>query len=109
MQEALTNVRRHAGPGATARIAINYLPTALHFSVRNETVRAPVGAGETVDGETSGTGVSGRGSGVAGMRARAEALGGRLEAGPLPDGGFLVSVLLPAGRSAAQPVVEQAR
>lgn len=38
------------------------------------------------------------GSGIVGMRARAEALGGRLEAGRPPTGGFLVTVILPTGR-----------
>nr|WP_296067791.1 sensor histidine kinase [uncultured Actinoplanes sp.] len=82
VQEALTNVRRHAGPGATASIAVDYLPTALHLAIRND---GPAAQGDrTPDG----------GSGIAGMRARAESLGGTLEAGPV-DGGFLVSVLLP--------------
>jgi signal transduction histidine kinase len=81
VQEALTNVRRHAGPGATASIAVDYLPTALHLAIRNDgpAVVAPTGGG----------------TGIAGMRARAQSLGGSVEAGPV-DGGYLVSVLLPA-------------
>ncbi|MCO8275017.1 histidine kinase [Actinoplanes sp. TRM 88003] len=84
VQEALTNVRRHAGPGATALVSVDYLPTALHLAIRNETANAPAPA----EGGPPGTG-------IAGMRARAQSLGGTLEAGPVPDG-FLVSVLLPA-------------
>jgi signal transduction histidine kinase len=86
VQEALTNVRRHAGPGATASIAVDYLPTALHLAIRNDgpAVEAP----------------SGGGTGIAGMRARAQSLGGTVEAGPV-DGGYLVSVLLPAVSSAS--------
>ncbi|MFF5292158.1 sensor histidine kinase [Paractinoplanes globisporus] len=83
VQEALTNVRKHAGPGATASIAIDYLPTALHLAIRNE---GP--AAEDADAR------SGEGTGIAGMRERAQTLGGSVEAGPV-DGGFLVSVLLP--------------
>jgi signal transduction histidine kinase len=83
VQEALTNVRKHAGPAASASIGVDFLPTALHLAIRN--------AGPAADEAEPGGG----GSGIAGMRARAESLGGTLAAGPV-DGGFLVSVLLPA-------------
>ena len=83
VQEALTNVRRHAGPGATASVAVDYLPAALHLAIRNDT-------GEAVEAQRDPPG-----TGIAGMRARAESLGGTLRAGPV-DGGYLVSVLLPA-------------
>lgn len=82
VQEALTNVRKHAGPDASATIAVDYLPTALHLAIRND--------GGLPSGEA---GVS-EGTGIAGMRERAQSLGGSLEAGPV-DGGYLVSVLLP--------------
>ncbi|SNY23571.1 sensor histidine kinase [Paractinoplanes atraurantiacus] len=85
VQEALTNVRRHAGPGAAARVNVDYLPTTLHLGIRNDgTDASPPGA--PAEGHA--------GTGIAGMRARAESLGGQLEAGPV-DGGYLVSVLLP--------------
>ncbi|MDY7085462.1 MAG: histidine kinase [Actinomycetota bacterium] len=84
VQEALTNVRRHAGPGATASVGVDYLPTALHLAIRN-TFAGDAGPGDAAPG-----------TGIAGMRARAQSLGGTLEAGPV-DGGFLVSVLLPTG------------
>jgi signal transduction histidine kinase len=85
VQEALTNVRKHAPAEAKAAIAVNYLPTALHLSIRNESppVEAPPSSP-----------AGGEGVGIAGMRERAQSLGGSLEAGPV-DGGFLVSVLLP--------------
>jgi len=83
VREALTNVRKHAGPGATASISVDYLPTALHLAIRNE--------GPAVEAADA---PSGEGTGIAGMRERAQSLGGSLEAGPV-DGGFLVSVLLP--------------
>jgi signal transduction histidine kinase len=82
VQEALTNVRKHAGPEASATIAVDYLPTALHLAIRNEGGPAPSGS------EPS------EGTGIAGMRERAQSHGGSLEAGPV-DGGYLVSVLLP--------------
>jgi signal transduction histidine kinase len=83
VQEALTNVRKHAGEGATASIAVDYLPTALHLAIRNE--------GPAVPGDELR---AGEGTGIGGMRERAQSLGGSVEAGPV-DGGFLVSVLLP--------------
>jgi signal transduction histidine kinase len=82
VQEALTNVRKHAGPGATASIAVDYLPTALHLAIRNEGAFVDSGA------------PSAEGTGIGGMRERAQSLGGSVEAGPV-EGGFLVSVLLP--------------
>ncbi|GIF12113.1 sensor histidine kinase [Actinoplanes teichomyceticus] len=93
VQEALTNVRRHAGPRPEADVAVSYLPAALYLSVRNsepEAAQPPAADGA-------------RGSGIAGMRARAESLGGRLAAGRPPTGGFLVTVILPTGRSPAGP------
>ena len=83
VQEALTNVRKHAKPDVTAEVTVDYAPAELRLSVRND------GAVVAADPE-------GEGSGIAGMRARAEALGGSLHAGPLPGGGFLVTALLPS-------------
>jgi signal transduction histidine kinase len=105
VQEALTNVRRHAAAGSATRVAIEYAPAQVRLSIRN--------AGPP--GQASGAGrlgaalfgaahqpsadpdpaAAGGGSGIAGMRARAETLGGTLEAGPTPDGGFLVAAVLP--------------
>jgi signal transduction histidine kinase len=88
VQEALTNVRRHAAGGSAAEITIEYGRESLRISIRDD------GSGAAAVAADSG------GSGIAGMRARAESLGGTLEAGPLPDGGFQVSATLPAARSA---------
>ncbi|MGW4945843.1 sensor histidine kinase [Actinoplanes sp. NPDC004185] len=90
VQEALTNVRRHAATGTAATVSVTYGPDELRLTIRNDAGRpAPRpdldAAPETDDG----------GSGIAGMRARAASLGGSLEAGPLPDGGYLVSAVLP--------------
>ncbi|MCU7730341.1 sensor histidine kinase [Actinoplanes sp. KI2] len=91
VQEALTNVRKHAGAGATASIAVDYLPTALHLAIRNE--------GPAVE---TGDATPGEGTGIAGMRERAQSLGGSVEAGPV-EGGFLVSVLLPTPDDPPRP------
>ncbi|HKS99029.1 MAG TPA: histidine kinase, partial [Rugosimonospora sp.] len=80
-QEALTNVRRHAGTGATATVTIGYGPAALTVRVDDD------GGGPAGDLES--------GSGLAGMRARAAALGGTLGAGAGPAGGFRVEAVLP--------------
>jgi signal transduction histidine kinase len=84
LQEALTNVLRHA-------------------SARSTTVRVRYGEHEVeiqVDDDGSGTSQpSSRegGSGISGMRERVTVLGGQFEAGPLPDHGFRVSARLPLG------------
>jgi len=108
VQEALTNVRRHAAPGSAAEIVIEYAPTALRLAIRNDgraTAAAPDLAGPAA-APTSPDPIGAGGSGIAGMRARAESLGGTLEAGPLPDGGFQVVAVLPAGRPPDEPVEE---
>ncbi|MEV8507097.1 sensor histidine kinase [Actinoplanes sp. NPDC051475] len=81
VQEALTNVRRHAAADG-AEVAIEYAPAELRLRIRND--------GTAVAAEPDGAG-----SGIAGMRARAESLGGTLSAGPLPEGGYLVAATLP--------------
>jgi signal transduction histidine kinase len=79
VQESLTNVLRHAGTGA-ASVRVE-LDGALHVEVADRGTGTPVGDG---------------GSGIAGMRRRAESVGGRLDAGPRDGGGFLVTAELPA-------------
>ncbi len=78
VQEALTNVTRHAG--ATAAV-VRVRPD------RDEVL---------VEVEDDGTGTPGTpGNGILGMRERARALGGSLTAEPRPDGGFRVCARLP--------------
>jgi signal transduction histidine kinase len=86
VQEALTNVSRHAGP-ACASVHLHYEPEALSVQVDDDG-----------KGTTAGISVrsSGPGLGLVGMRERVSALGGRLEAGPQGDGGFRVRAELPA-------------
>jgi signal transduction histidine kinase len=82
----LTNVLRHAGP-ASASVRVAYEPDRLVIEVIDDG-RAR-GAG---DGGSRGTG-----HGIAGMRERAQALGGELEAGKRTGGGFGVRASLPFG------------
>jgi signal transduction histidine kinase len=81
VQEALTNVVRHAGP-ATARVHIRYAPAAVDIEVTDD------GRGGRAPGRDDG-------HGIVGMRERAALYGGSLEAGPLPGGGFRVAASLP--------------
>jgi signal transduction histidine kinase len=82
VQEALTNVARHAG-AATATIRLDYGDHDLVVEVEDD------GQGPAVNGGAS------RGNGIPNMRERAEALGGHLDAGPRPGGGFRVRAWLP--------------
>jgi signal transduction histidine kinase len=83
VQEALTNVLRHADASSAAvRVAIG--ATRVEIDVRNDSV-AP-SADPPADAA---------GNGLRGMAERAEALGGRVEAGRLPDGGWQVHAVLP--------------
>ncbi|BBG05255.1 MULTISPECIES: sensor histidine kinase [Pseudonocardia] len=83
VQESLTNTRRHAG-AATAVVTLTYSADALELRIDDDG-RGPA------DGVTDGTGLTG-------MRERARSVGGTLQAGPGPAGGFRVLATLPAGR-----------
>jgi signal transduction histidine kinase len=85
VQESLTNVIRHAG-AREATVSIRYEPDAVVVEIDDD------GRGAT-NGNPSAT----DGHGLAGMRERAAALGGRLEAGPAPPRGFRVRARLPTG------------
>jgi signal transduction histidine kinase len=81
VQEALTNVVRHAGTGASARVLLAQRNGALEVEV-------------TDDGTGAG-GAARPGGGITGMRERVAALGGSFEAGDGPEGGFRVWASLP--------------
>jgi signal transduction histidine kinase len=86
VQEALTNVSRHAGH-SVASVHLRYTPEALSIQVDND------GNGTVTQ---AGARPSGPGLGLVGMRERVSALGGQLRAGPQDDGGFQVRAELPA-------------
>ena len=81
VQEALTNVVRHSG-SRHARVLVEREDGALRLRVDD-------------DGPATGADAGGSGNGLAGMRERAAALGGTIEAGPRGDGGFRVLAVLP--------------
>jgi signal transduction histidine kinase len=81
VQEALTNVVRHSG-SRRARVWLERDSGALRLRIDD-------------DGPATGAEAGGSGNGLAGMRERAAALGGTIEAGPRADGGFRVLAVLP--------------
>jgi len=84
VQEALTNVRRHAGPDASATITLDHTPLRFVVSVEDDGDGGPAIGGESaIDG-----------NGISGMRERAAALGGTLAAGPT-GGGWRVRAEFP--------------
>ena len=87
VQESLTNVTRHAGP-AGATVLVRYGGDELTVQVDDDG-RGPAAAG-------------GSGNGIRGMRERVAALGGELDAGPRPGGGFRVKARLPLDAEEAE-------
>jgi signal transduction histidine kinase len=82
VQEALTNTLRHAR-ATRAEVTVRYGDGAVELEVRDD------GRG------SAGAEANGTGRGLVGMRERAALLGGTLEAGPLPGGGYRVHARLP--------------
>jgi signal transduction histidine kinase len=83
IQEALTNSARHSG-AERATVRVRYRDSEVEIEVEDEGTTGP-----------KPPRLDGTGNGIAGMTDRAQALGGRLTAGPRPGGGFLVTALLP--------------
>jgi signal transduction histidine kinase len=88
VQEALTNVRKHAGPGASAEVRLRWTDDALEVEV-GDTGRGRADARPA--GEAPGLG-------QVGMHERVAAVGGTLEVGARRHGGYLVRATLPARR-----------
>jgi signal transduction histidine kinase len=89
-QEALINTAKYAGRGGRAQVSLAYRPDCIELAI--EDARAP-------DAPPPPGGLTFGGYGLAGMRERAELLGGRLTAGPTEQG-FQVQLWLPAGPAA---------
>jgi signal transduction histidine kinase len=99
IQEALTNVVKHAGGGAHCVVSLDYGEEALHIRVTDD------GGGSLVLSPASpgalGVPMAGTGHGIIGMRERANLCGGDFIAGALPAGGFEVKATLPLLGAAA--------
>lgn len=89
VQEALTNVLKHAGPAAAARVDVRWAPDGIHVSVTDN------GRGSQTDGTGEGSRL-----GLPGMRERVSLYGGTMTAAPLPRGGFAVSLFIPVSEDA---------
>jgi signal transduction histidine kinase len=108
VQEALTNVRKHAAPGAPARVTLCYgrdellvrVADAGHGPAGRPSSLPRYGPDRTV-GTVRPDGDGGQG--LAGMRERAVIYGGTVQAGPRPGGGFEVSARLPLPLPTAAP------
>ncbi|MFZ4182269.1 sensor histidine kinase [Streptomyces pseudogriseolus] len=88
VQEALTNTRKHGGPNAGASVRLVYFDDGLGLLVEDDGKGAPHELYEE-------GGFDGQGHGLIGMRERVGMVGGTLDAGPRPGGGFRISALLP--------------
>jgi signal transduction histidine kinase len=84
VQESLTNVLKHAGPGVRTRVSLRWSAEALHIEVVD-------------DGRGAGAAVlnDGRGMGLMGMQERASVFGGKVRAAPVVGGGFRVEATIP--------------
>ncbi len=96
VQEALTNAVRHSG-GRAASVLLRYSGDDLVIEVSDDGGGAGAGGrgGAGAEGAPGASGALGSGNGLAGMAERARALGGTVDAGPRPGGGFLVLARLP--------------
>ena len=83
VQEALTNVVRHGGPGTSAGVSVTCGSGAVDLLIVDDGAGTPAAAAE------------GTGSGLLGMRERVEVFDGELDAGPAEAGGWQVAARLP--------------
>nr|WP_272923894.1 histidine kinase [Streptomyces sp. SID3343] len=86
VQEALTNVVKHAAPDASARVSVDFGRPQGERTVRIEVCNAAGSAGPAA--------LPSSGRGLAGIRERAAMFAGEVSAGPLPEGGYRVRVSL---------------
>ncbi len=86
VQESLTNVAKHAGPGAHVNVSITIDERVLEIDVTDDG-----------RGAADALGANGSGRGITGMKERAMLLGGELTAGPRAGGGYRVHATIPVG------------
>ncbi len=104
IQEALTNVAKHAGDSSTAIVALTYGPTTFTISIT-----------DTGRGAVSNLSSTGSGHGLIGMQERVDAYDGEFAAGPRTGGGYQVHAVFPLhertirhrGAPAEVPIQEQ--
>jgi signal transduction histidine kinase len=94
VQEALTNVLKHAGTPARVEVTIRHLPGSLAVEVTDDGRGL---AARSSNDDAADAPADGSGHGIVGMRERIELWGGELSVGPAPGGGYRVKALLPYG------------
>ncbi|MBB5802736.1 signal transduction histidine kinase [Saccharothrix ecbatanensis] len=97
VQEALTNVTKHVGPGAAVDVRLGWADGELTVEVTDD------GRGRRPERTFSTD------HGLAGLRERLAIVGGRLEANPLPAGGFRVVAVFPVSGPVASEAVGERR
>jgi signal transduction histidine kinase len=97
VQEALTNVRKHA-PGSRVRIQVSHQDHRVRLTIRN---------GPPTTATDTALAGAGSGTGLLGLQQRVELIGGVLSSRPCPDGGFELTAVLPVHVPAA-PILESA-
>ncbi|NJP67310.1 sensor histidine kinase [Streptomyces spiramenti] len=95
IQEALTNTRKHAGPGATADVTLRYTEAGVELTAEDD--------GRGPAARDVGRRADGGGNGLVGMRERVALVGGRVSLGPRPGGGYRVAAVLPAPAAVPNP------
>ena len=94
VQEALTNVLKHAGKPTRVDVTVRHLPGSLAVEVTDDGRGL---AARSSTGGVAGAVAEGPGHGLVGMRERVELWGGELSVGPAPGGGYRVRAMLPYG------------
>jgi signal transduction histidine kinase len=97
VQEALTNVLKHAGQSASARVVVDYRADSVAILVSDDG-----------RGAVSSLAESGGGNGLIGMRERVDIYRGEFSAGPRPGGGYAVTAILPTSDAAIRPGITSA-
>ncbi|MFF2851693.1 sensor histidine kinase [Streptomyces sp. NPDC058001] len=106
IQEALTNVQKHAGENAKAEVSVVRVGARVEITVLDDGGTAATGDGLPHPGESDRPLEEGGGHGLLGMRERVGALGGSCAAGPRYGGGFRIHAILPVKVRATQGTTE---
>ncbi len=98
VQESLTNILKHAGEGARADVTIVRQADTVRITIEDD------GRGSVTE-----VALQSGGHGVVGMKERVQALGGTLDVGPRPGGGFRVRATLPSHDDTTSPAMPRTR
>lgn len=96
VQEALTNIRKHAGGGASAEVRLRFGAETVEVEVTDDGVR-----------QSAAPRIGGAGLGLRGMRERVGAVGGSVLAERRERGGFLVRATVPVAAAPGHPVTSE--